>query len=129
MAADGLAQLLGFFLQLGEDAFQIRPVKAALLRAAAQLGGLQQRRQRARNAVERGGVAALRLLCPLDGIPVAQHLGGVDSRGLQRRLHRIAGSHRGLVSENVRVAAHQLAVQAGDHIRDGEIAGSLAICA
>ena len=65
----------------------------------------------------------LRLLCPLDGIPVAKHLGGVDSRGLQRGLDRVAGGHRGLIPENVRVAADQLAVQAGDHIRDGKVAG------
>ena len=33
MVADSLPQLFGFFLQLGEDAFDIRPVEAALLRA------------------------------------------------------------------------------------------------
>ena len=122
MIADGLPQLLRLFLQLGENAFDIGPVEAALVRPRAQLGGLQQRRKPARNTIERRAWR-LRLLCPLDGVPVAQHLGGVDIRGLQGRLDRIAGSHRRLISEYVRVAADQLAVQPGDHIRDGEVPG------
>ena len=39
----------------------------------------------------------------------------------KRRLNRVAGGHRRLVSENVRVAADQLTVQPGDHIRNGEV--------
>ena len=45
------------------------------------------------------------------------------SCGLQSGLDRVAGGHRGLVSKNVRVAADQLAVEARDHIRDGEVPG------
>ena len=51
--ADCLPQLFCFFLQLGEDAFHIGPVEAALVRTRPQLGGLQQRRKPARNAIER----------------------------------------------------------------------------
>ena len=41
---------------------------------------------------------------------------------LERRLDRVAGGHRSLLSENVRMAADQLAIEACDHIRDGEVA-------
>ena len=44
-------------------------------------------------------------------------------------LDRVARGERGLIPENVGVAADQLAIEAGNHIRDGEVPGSLAICA
>ena len=116
-----MAQLFRFFFQLGKDAVDIGPVEAALVRPPAQFGGFEKRGERSRNTVERRGVRQ-RLFCVLDGVPVAQHLGRVDIPGLQGGFHRVAGGQRGLVSENVRVAPDQLAVEPRDHIRDGEVA-------
>ncbi len=125
MVVDSLAQLLCFFLQLGEDALDIRPVEATFVRAASQLGGFQKRGQGAWNAIQRGGVGVFRVafLCLFNSVPVAENLGSVDSGSLERGLNRVTGRYRGLFSENVRMAADQLTVQAGNHIRDGKVAG------
>ena len=56
-------------------------------------------------------------------VPVAQDLRGVDPLGFKRRGYGVAGGDRGLVAENMGVTPHQLGVDAGDYLGDGEGAG------
>ena len=97
MVLDRLPQLGCFFFQLLEKAVGIRPIEAVLSRPRSELARFEQRRKRARDRVEQragaaSGLRAIRLLCLLDSIPVAQHLSGID-RGV--RLHsRLSHSPR-----------------------------------